>query len=227
MKLRLYKPKLTLEKKIALTMAAHNIDTVIDIGANKGQTRDNLRKSGFKGDILSIEPLPALCEELKKKSVIDSRWTIMPPMALGEKKSECTLNISFAPDMSSLLPSTGALMTAYPKTRVIETVTVPVITLDDFYNEQNLSGKKVFVKIDTQGYEMNVLRGGLKTLEKITGLQVEMSLFELYKGETLFDEIIAFLGSKGFRPHLLENISFSKPLNRQLQIEGVFYKEKP
>ena len=226
MKLRLPKPKLTLAKKIVLTMDAHDIDTVIDIGANKGQTRDSLRRAGYRGNIISVEPIPALYDLLLKKSKKDARWTILPPVALGEQNGEMEMNVSFAPDMSSALPSTPVLMTAYPKTRVVEKVKVPVKTLDAFYDGLDLDGKNVFIKIDTQGYEMKILKGGLKTLSAIAGLQIEMSLLELYKGETLFDEIVAFLKVNGFRPHMIADISFSRALRRQLQVDGVFYKDK-
>ena len=119
----------------------------------------------------------------------------------------------------------AALMQALPATKVTGTVRVPMKTLDTLYGELALEGKSVFVKIDTQGFEMPILRGAPESLRKIKGLQIEMSLFELYKGETMFDEIIAFLKSAGFTPHMLVETNFSRHLNRQLQIDGIFYKE--
>ncbi len=225
MKLFKFKRRQTREQQIVTTMNAHGIDTVIDIGANKGQTRDALRKAGYNGNIISLEPIPSLQPLLLEKSKADSRWTILPPLALGDNDNECEINVSAAPDMSSLLGSTAALLAAFPKTRVTETVKVPMKTLDALYDSLNLQGKKVFIKIDTQGYEMPILRSGPKALQSAIGLQIEMSLFELYKGETLFDDIIAFLKDKGFRPHMLFEISFSRTLKRQLQIDGIFYKD--
>lgn len=220
-----FKRRLTRDKQVVMTMAAHGIDTVIDIGANKGQTRDMLRGAGFEGDIISLEPIPSLYELLQSKAKSDPKWTILKPLAIGENEGECQVNVSQAPDMSSLLASTAALLQAFPKTRVTETVTVPMKTLDQLYESLNLGGRKVFIKIDTQGYEMPILKSGPKALAQAAGLQIEMSLFELYKGEALFDEIIGFLKGKGFRPHMLFEIAFSRSLNRQLQVDGVFYKD--
>jgi len=219
------KPHKTRAGKIALTLKAHGIDTVIDIGANKGQTHDSLREGGFAGDIISVEPLPALQDDLQAKAAKDPRWRVLPPLALGDNNGECTLNVSHASDMSSLLPSSGALMQALPDTKVVETVTVPMKTLDTLYEELSLEGKNVFIKMDTQGYEMAILKHAPETLKKAKGLQLEMSLFKLYEGETLFDDIIAFLKGAGFTPHILVETTFSRRLNRQLQVDGVFFRK--
>lgn len=219
------KPHKTREGKIVLTLAAHGIEVILDIGANTGGAHDSFRRGGFGGEIISVEPLPALQDVLIQKAKTDSHWRILPPLALGEHEGECTLNVSEASDMSSALPATPALMQALPRTRVTETVTVPMKTLDTLYRELGLDTKKTFIKIDTQGFEMNILRAGREALKAAAGLQIEMSLFELYKGETLFDEIIAFLKDYGFRPHMLIETNFSRPLNRQLQVDGIFYKD--
>lgn len=218
------KPHKTRDGKIGLTLKAHNIDTIIDIGANNGQTRDSLRLHGFTGDIYSIEPVPSLQDVLKAKAQKDSSWHILPPLAIGDKNGECKLNISAASDMSSVLPASGALMQALPDTKVMETVTVPMKTLDTVYAELNLANKNTFIKIDAQGYEMNILRHAPETLQNAKGFQIEMSLFPLYEGEILFDEIIAFMKKTGFTPHMLVETNFSRRLNRQLQVDGIFFK---
>lgn len=219
------KPHKTRAGKIGLTLTAHGIDTIIDIGANNGGAHDMFRAAGFAGEIISIDPLPPVHITLNEKAQKDPNWTILPPMAIGDKDGETQINVSEATDMSSILPSSAALISALPKTRVVETMTVPMKTLDSLYEELALDGKKVFVKIDTQGYEMNILKHAPRALDKIIGLQIEMSLFELYEGETLFDEVIGFLKKKGFSPHMLIENNFSRTLNRQLQVDGIFYKD--
>lgn len=219
------KPHKTREGKIVLTMQAHGIDTVIDIGANMGQTRDLLRGAGFEGEIISVEPVPALQPVLQAKASKDARWRVLEPLALGDQNGTCEINVSEASDMSSLLKASGELMTALPNTKVSETVSVPMKTLDTLYDELSLAGKNVFIKMDAQGYEMNILRHSEKALAAAKGLQVEMSLFPLYEGETLYDEIIAFLKARGFAAHMLIETNFARRLNRQLQIDGIFYKD--
>ncbi len=219
------KPHKTREGKICLTLQAHSVDTVIDIGASVGSTHRNLRNGGFCGDIISVEPLPALQAGLQEQAAKDPRWSVLPPLALGDKNGECEINMSESSDLSSLLPASNALTQALPRSQVVETVNVEIKTLDTLYAELGLEGKKVFIKMDTQGYEMPILRAAPETLKAISGLQVEMSLFELYSGETLFDEIIAFLKEAGFRPHMLIETNFSRRLNRQLQVDGVFFRD--
>ncbi len=219
------KPHKTRDGKIGITLRAHDIDTIIDIGANMGQSRDIFRKHGFTGDIISIEPSPALQDTLQKKSLTDPRWKVLTPLALGDKNGECDFNVSEASDLSSALAPSSAMLKALPHAKIVKTVKIPMKTLDSVYEDLNLEGKKVFIKMDTQGYEMPILRASKKTLKSISGLQVEMSLFELYRGETLFSEIIALLDKAGFNPHMIIETTFSRRLNRQLQIDGIFYKD--
>jgi FkbM family methyltransferase len=219
------KPHKTREGKIVLTMKAHGIDTVIDIGANNGQTRDLLRAGGFEGDIISIEPLPGLQPVLQAGAARDPKWRVLEPLALGDKNEMCEINISEASDMSSILKASGELMAALPGTKVSQTARMPMKTLDTLYAELALAGRSVFIKMDAQGYEMNILRHGEQALAQAKGLQVEMSLFPLYEGETLYDEIIAFLKARGFCAHMLVETNFSRRLGRQLQVDGIFYKD--
>ncbi len=219
------KPHKTRDGKIGITIAEHNIDTIIDIGANIGQTRDLLRENGFGGDIISIEPLPTLQDMLQEKAKSDPKWRVLEPLALGDHNGECEINISESSDMSSLLTSSRELMTALPRTRVTDKATVPMKTLNTLYKELNLEERRVFIKMDTQGYEMKILECAKETLDKIIGIQVEMSIFPLYEGEVLFDEIIALLKQNGFTPHMLIETNFSRKLKRQLQIDGIFFKD--
>ncbi len=219
------KPHKNPEGKVVLTLKAHNIDTVIDIGANIGQTHDCLRQWGFEGDIISVEPLPSLQNLLQKKAEKDSNWTVLPSLALGDSNKDIEINISEASDMSSILPVSEELLIALPKANTVSTATIPMKTLDTLYDELNLDNKNVFIKMDTQGYEMNILQHGLQALKKAVGLRLEMSLFEVYEGEALMSDIMIFLKEKGYNPHMLWEVFFSRKLNRQLQVDGVFYKD--
>lgn len=220
-----HKPHKNAEGKVSLTLKEHDIDTIIDIGANIGQTAETLRHWGFEGDIISVEPLSSLQQGLIEKSKNDPKWTVLPPLAIGDSNKDIEINVSDAKDMSSILEASDELIQALPKTNVIGTETIPMKTLDTLYEELNLDGKKVFIKMDTQGYEMNILKHGEQALKKATGLRLEMSLFEIYKGETLATDIMVFLKERGFNLHLLWEVYFSRKLNRQLQVDGVFYKD--
>lgn len=220
------KPHKNPEGKVVLTLIEHNIDTIIDIGANIGQTHDTLRHWGFKGEIISVEPLPSLQNTLQEKATKDPLWTVLSPLALGEANKDIEINVSEASDMSSILETSDELLEALPKTTVIDQAIIPMKTLDTLYDELNLDNKNIFIKMDTQGYEMNILQHGQNALKKAIGLRLEMSLFEIYKGEALMSDIMMFLKEKGFSPYMIWEVYFSRKLNRQLQAEGVFYKDK-
>lgn len=219
------KPHKNPEGKVVLTMNDRAIDTVIDIGANLGQTHDNLRRWGFKGQIISVEPLPSLQENLQEKAAKDSLWTVLPPLALGESNKNIEINVSESSDMSSILETSDELIKALPKAKKVEQATIPMKTLDTLYEELQLEGKNVFIKMDTQGYEMNILQHGVDALKKAKGLRIEMSLFEIYKGEALMTDVMVFLKDKGYSPFMVWETFFSRKLNRQLQADGVFYKD--
>ena len=118
------------------------------------------------------------------------------------------------------------MLEALPKSRTVTTETVEVKTVDSLFNDFAGAGDKVFVKVDTQGFEMPVLEGsvGMIAANRIVGWQLELSMIPLYHGEKTFDEITAWLKVKGYETHFIIPGYFSKKLMRQLQIDSVFFK---
>src|SRR5262245_4945741 len=74
--------------RTVLMLAAHNVDLVLDIGANTGQWASELRRAGYRGDIISFEPLSSAHEQLEKNAHNDPRWTVAPRVALGSNNGE-------------------------------------------------------------------------------------------------------------------------------------------
>jgi len=218
-------PNPNFERLVAL-LDHHQITTVFDVGANVGQYAQNLRKGGFKGRILSFEPLAQNHRDLEQLSGTDPKWTIAPRMAVGAEDGEVQINVSQNNDMSSILPVADAMLEALPKSRIVATEAVPLRTLDSLFDNHVQAGEKVFVKVDTQGFEMAVLEGAVKTMVagRIAGWQLELSLIPLYTGEQTSDAITAWLKEKGYQTHFIIPGYFSKKLMRQLQIDSVFFK---
>lgn len=226
--LSLFKKKKELRKsregKIATVLAAAGIDMVLDIGGNIGQTGERLRDAGYRGAIVSFEPGPGAHSILVEKAKADPLWRVAPRMAIGAEQGDILFNISESSDMSSALPATDALIKTLPKTRVVEQILTPVRTLDSLYDEYCPAGASVFVKIDTQGFERHVLNGAQETLNKICGLQMELSLFPLYEGEETYLSFLNDLHRWGFSPAMIIETTFSRALNRQLQIDAIFMR---
>jgi Methyltransferase FkbM domain len=126
--------------------------------------------------------------------------------------------------MSSVLPQSALLRQVSPSSAVIGKETVPLRRLDDVAGAYLQPDDRVFLKIDTQGYEADVLAGAEQLLGQLTGVQLEMSLVALYEGERPFRAMLDQLAALGFEPYLFLPGYFERKLARQLQLDGVFMR---
>ncbi|MGF1627798.1 MAG: FkbM family methyltransferase [Alphaproteobacteria bacterium] len=211
--------------KLAAVLERHGIRTVIDVGANAGQTRDRLRELGFTGRIVSIEPISRLQRRLADRARADADWTVLPPMALGAAEGEVELLVSAADDLSSLQPALAALREALPNAAVAERETVQVRRLDDLWPEIGASPEDTLLKLDVQGSEADVLRGAPVTLSNLRAVLVEMSLQPLYEGESDYLALCTMLHDAGFLPVLFLPGYFSQAQCRLLQMDGLFARQ--
>jgi len=220
------KPHKTPEGRLAIVLAAQGIDVFLDVGANVGQTGKSLRASGYAKRIVSFEPGPEAHRALMAAAAGDPAWTVAEPVALGEAPGHAVLNVAESSDMSSTLPATAALLEALPRSRPARSVEVEVATIADVLPRYARLEDRVFLKIDTQGVDMQVLRGAEPVFDRIAGIQVEMSLLPLYADETDYLTILNYLDRHGYRPHILTERTFARRLQRQLQVDGVFFRAK-
>jgi FkbM family methyltransferase len=183
----------------AALMRNHGIDLVLDVGANKGQFGSSLRKEiGYRGRIVSFEPLSEAFADLRRIATGDAAWSCHN-FALGEETGSATINISANSHSSSLLPVNERTLEIEPSVAYVGREPVKLRRLDDVFAEVVRPGETPYLKIDTQGYETKVLRGGLNVLERFRLIQLETSFFPVYKDEPLIGEVIQFLAALGFR----------------------------
>jgi FkbM family methyltransferase len=117
--------------------------------------------------------------------------------ALGESPGEAEIHLSRSRDSSSLLPIGQAQTALFPDTDEVGVLKVPVKRLDDFLSV--LAGRsRVLLKLDVQGFELSVLRGGAEALRRCAYVYAECSEVALYEGQALRPEVEAFLASHGF-----------------------------
>lgn len=217
------KPREPLDQLVH-TLRLFGVDAVVDAGANEGQYAASLRDHGWDGLIASIEPIPAVHARLAARAAADPRWTVVaPPLAVGAEDGTALLDISAESDMSSLLPQGGLLRRVSPSSAVRERIEVPVRRLDGL--EDLPAGDRLFVKLDLQGGEWAALDGAGGLLPRVAGWQVEMALVPLYEGERPWREVVARLEAMGFALHLLIPGYYERRLGRQVQVDGVFYRE--
>ncbi len=198
------------------------VEMVVDGGANEGQYASALRAHGWAGPIVSIEPIPGVHARLVERAAGDPAWTVLPPMALGAEDGEAVLEVSAETDMSSLRPQSGLLRRISPTSAVMDRVPVPARRLDRL----DLPPGALFLKLDLQGGEATALDGAAGLLPRLVGLQLEMALVRLYEGEPLWRDTVARLEATGFGLHLLIPGYYERKLGRQLQVDGVFYRER-
>lgn len=180
------------------------IDVVIDVGANVGQFGESLRAEGYRGRIVSFEPIGAEFEVLSKKAAADSNWEAHR-CALGAAAGTARLHVSKLSVYSSILglAETAQLHDERVTTDHIEDV--PVRTLDEI--AAGLDGR-IFLKVDTQGYERQVLEGGSTTLRKVLGVMLELPVIRIYEGQWLFQEALNLMFSIGFVPAQIQPVGY-------------------
>jgi FkbM family methyltransferase len=202
---------------------SHGITVVFDVGANAGQFALQLRESGYRDKIVSFEPLSSAFRKLSEAAQNDSNWQA-EHCALGDKEGSAEINVAENSWSSSLLDILPAHVKSAPDSTYVAKETISIKTLDALFPRYCPPDRRIFLKIDTQGFTMKVLQGGKHTLEAIQGLQVEMSLVPLYEGEPLVGEIVSFLQSRGFTLVFLMPGFIDNQTGQQLQVDGLFFR---
>ena len=205
-------------------LSTHNVNLIFDVGANAGQFGVLLRKIGFDGKIISFEPLSDAREILLNISKNDPQWQIALQTAIGEENGEIEIQIAGNSQSSSVLDMLDTHVRAAPDSKYIGKEKVALRTLDSIAPDYMDSNSIAFIKIDTQGYETQVMNGAKKLMSQIVGLQVEISLVPLYKGQCLFDEMLKKLKNDGFELWSISSV-FSDPNTAQLlQVDATFFR---
>jgi FkbM family methyltransferase len=212
--------------RLRLLLSAYQADLVLDIGANTGQWACELRREGFAGDMISFEPLAAAHRQLIKNAGNDPRWTVAPRMALGERSGEVEIHVAGNSFSSSLLPMLPAHVAGAPKSAFVGTEVTPLKTLDSLVgNVIPASRGRIFCKLDVQGFEGKVLAGAAQIMKRIIGIQMEMSLAQLYEGQPSFNELLNTMTCSGFEGFGFVPGFVDPASGRMLQVDGIFFKK--
>ena len=182
--------------------------SIVDIGANRGQFALIARSLFPKANIVSFEPLEEAAKTFRDIFSSDSK-TILYENALGPVHKKMEIHISKQDDSSSLLPISGLQEDIYPGTAEIETRTVEVKTLDEVLSVDSIE-RPALLKLDVQGFEIDVLKGCESLLSSFEYIYVECSFVELYVGQSLAHEVISFLSANEFALTGIYNLSYSK-----------------
>ncbi|MBX3347443.1 MAG: FkbM family methyltransferase [Nitrospira sp.] len=210
--------------KLETLLAQYRVDMVFDIGANIGQCVPWFRWIGFDKTIVSFEPVSHLFEQLSQNARSDPKW-LVEQVALGEKEGACAINVSGGHGgASSLLTMSEHVVKHAPDQAVIRQEEISITTVEKMMKKYYPEGDRLFLKIDAQGYERNVIEGIGGELQRVIGLKVEMSLVENYCGEVLLRDMLPFLEQKGFHVVEFENGWSNEKTGEMYQVDGVFFR---
>ena len=202
------------------------INIVFDVGAYTGTYAMSLRRFGYRGKIISFEPIRKSHDVLLRNSTVDKNWIVYSKIGLGDKKCLKDIYISKKADSSSFLKIKKEHLRLEPDSKVINKEKVFVDKFDNVIRKNkyiNLS--KSILKIDTQGYEYEILKGSKKEKKKIKLVQVELSLVELYKGQKNLEKILEFLKKKKFQIWSIVPGFKNKRNGRLLQYDIIMFRD--
>jgi FkbM family methyltransferase len=197
--------------------------TVVDIGANRGQFALVSRHCYPTANIVSFEPLAAPSRRFRAVLDSDKRVTFHQ-VAVGAACSEAVMHVSARDDSSSLLPISALQESLFSGTSEVGTETVQVVPL-----EQRLPADQIqppaLLKLDVQGYELTTLQGCESLLHLFANVYVECSFVQLYEGQSLADDVIAYLRQHGFGLQGIYNVHYD-PAGRAIQADFLFSPSK-
>jgi FkbM family methyltransferase len=207
-------------------LANERIDLVLDVGANAGQYAQRLRRAGYRGRIVSFEPLGQAFEELERNAGDDVAWHVRR-IALGDEDGSAEIHVSANSWSSSLLEMGERHLRSAPDSAYVGTEPVTTARLDTIWDQVARAGDRVFLKLDVQGFEMYVLRGAKASLDKVVGVQAELALAHLYEGDSPWRDVVDHLEQRGFELAGLEPGFEDQASGRMLQADGIFIRRQP
>jgi len=200
------------------------IKTVIDVGANVGQFALMIHKIINDAVIYSFEPISECYKELVNKEDQINNLKCFN-LALGNETREGVINRSEFSPSSSILAMESLLKEVFPYTAKTNQEKINITSLDKIHNEIDWA-QKILLKIDVQGYELEVLEGAINSLISIDLIIVEATFLKLYKSQPLFEDVYDFLYSRGFRYRGNFDQIINPNTGRILQADAIFVKQK-
>lgn len=209
----------------AHVMKRERIDVVFDIGANAGQYGLELRLGGYRGRIVSFEPLAEPFVELERQAAADENWHCLK-LALAETSGHATMFKTEASWSSSLLRMHDRYVTVAPGRAAAGTETVETSCLDALAADLLGSSRAPMLKMDVQGYELHVLAGAEATLARVQLVESELALVPIYDGQPSYREVIECLAGFGFDLVGVEPTVVDSSTGHLHEVDGLFARRE-
>lgn len=203
------------------------VRTIVDVGAHIGDYTERFLFFFPQAEIYAFEPTPASFQTLQQRFLKSGRVHAFP-IALADYEGSSRFFINADSVTNSLLPATDKadLWSDTPGACAkVDTITSPVTTLGRFCEENNISSVDI-LKIDAQGADLIVLKGGERLLRRggVTAVLAELTFVPIYSGQGNGEQIIAFLEKFGYRIYNLFALR-NAPNGRLKWCDGLFVHE--
>lgn len=199
---------------------------VLDVGGHFGGTGTALRQWGFQGWILSFEPDPRNFKRIRQAAQADSRWKVFP-YALGEEDKTENLMVARDGTLTSFLPTSSYGQSRFGANIELESkIPVTVRRLDGALAEilEGTDATKLFLKMDTQGFDLSVFAGASGCLDQIVGLQSELAVTPIYDQMPNYLEVLRIYGEAGFVPGGFFPVNWIENGQTLLEVDVVMFK---
>jgi FkbM family methyltransferase len=193
------KENLFMSETLTTLFESKKINCVLDVGGNKGQYRDFLRYHvGYKGLIITFEPVESNFKICQERSQSDENWIVLK-YALGNRDEKKEINIMKTDQFTSFLkPSIKNTKDFEHLNQVKGVENVEVRQLDTIWEDLKINDFIIYLKMDTQGYDIEVVKGVRNHIDRICALQTEASVISIYDDMySLFDST-KYLNSQEF-----------------------------
>jgi FkbM family methyltransferase len=186
------------EPHLKVLLRRHPVDLMIDVGANVGQFGREIRALNPGVPLYSFEPNPPVFQELQALAASDPLWRTFN-VALGAEEGEITLNVTASDDFSSVLAPNALGQELYRQSvRSAGQVQVRMRRLDDVFREAGGDQRNILFKMDTQGYDKQVMLGGTEVLRRSAIVLTECSIQPIYEAGLAFIDALNFMTDAGF-----------------------------
>ena len=209
---------------VATILGQYRVNLVIDVGANRGQYAKRLRRAGYRGRIASFEPVPEVFDRLSEAAAGDPRWSVYP-FALGSQDGETSMHV-VPGTLSSVLTPSDFGAERYAQLREPVAVPIRVRRLDGLLDElaAGLDEPRIYLKLDTQGYDLEAFRGAGTRVRDFVGMQSEVALMRIYDGMPRLPEALALYEESGFEVTALYPVSRETATARVLEFDCVMVR---
>lgn len=174
---------------------SERIAVVYDVGAFIGTWSLLARARLPRAEIHAFEPLPEHGRRFRQLTAHCPGVTLHE-VAMGAHPGRADMHVAERSDSSSLLPLTSLMLQEFD-IREREERSVSVVRLDDYISSEGLPAPDL-IKLDVQGGELDVLRGGVQCLSRARWILSEVSFKRFYAGQPLFGDVVGFLLDYGF-----------------------------